>query len=239
MLVPLSEDEEAKLEGSLMLRGCLSPLIVDSYTGVLVDGHNRYRICKANNIPFEIKEVDIGKKKNLKQFILINQLGRRNIDSTQRKKLVAELMDLVKVRSEDQPGFKEGHEFKGNQHATDQKVVVYQNDTQPKQPKTAAEKVSGMTGVSPATANRWQKEVKEWKEHGLMDDINSGKLKDKEANKIIKEKKQKAEVKEIIEDSKPLRKQTKAEAKEEEDVLKENPHLRDPGGGNGGCCDCL
>lgn len=47
---PLNEDEFADLERSLLSEGCRDTLIL--WGDILVDGHNRYRICQKHSLPF-------------------------------------------------------------------------------------------------------------------------------------------------------------------------------------------
>jgi hypothetical protein len=198
-LLPLSEEEEKQLRGSLLVDGCLSPLIVDSITGTLLDGHNRYRICSEKNIPFEIKEISMSRKERQKEFILINQLARRNLTPERMKYYTTMLYESVKGEA----GFKAGEEWKGNPGG---KVVRCQNDTPQESPSKASEKVSKMVNRAPRTVMRDVEEVKAVKEAGKIDEYIAGKL-------------PKKEVKAIVEASKPVRKQTKAEADEEAEIL--------------------
>ena len=209
-LLPLNQEENDRLVGSLMADGCLSPLIVDSITGTLLDGHNRYRICTEKKIPFEIKEISMSKKEQQKQFVLINQLARRNLTPERMKYYRAMLYESVKGEA----GFEEGHEFKGNQHTKNKNVVEGQNGHPPESPKTAAEKVAELTNSSARTARRDFKEIKAMKEAGKLDEYTAGKL-------------SKEEKKKILEAAKPVRKQSKAEADEEAEILSspENQHL--------------
>ena len=50
LIPPLNEEELKLLEESLVADGCESPLTV--WNGVIVDGHNRYAICRKHDIPF-------------------------------------------------------------------------------------------------------------------------------------------------------------------------------------------
>jgi hypothetical protein len=47
---PLTEDEYAALERSLLAEGCRDALVL--WGDLLVDGHNRYAICQKHGIPF-------------------------------------------------------------------------------------------------------------------------------------------------------------------------------------------
>ena len=58
LIRPLSQDEYLQLEANLLLDGCREP--ITTWNGIIVDGHNRYEICKKHNIPFNVqpKEFD-------------------------------------------------------------------------------------------------------------------------------------------------------------------------------------
>jgi len=69
------------LEGSILANGCETPLIVWKGKGIIVDGHNRYRICKANGIPFAIEEKEFENEEEVMYWIVMNQIGRRNLNA--------------------------------------------------------------------------------------------------------------------------------------------------------------
>ena len=56
LTVPYSEDDQEKLEASLMREGCLEPVIV--WRGVILDGHKRYKFCGYEDIEYEVREMD-------------------------------------------------------------------------------------------------------------------------------------------------------------------------------------
>ena len=51
---PLTEDESAALERSLLAEGCRDALVL--WGDLLIDGHNRYALCRKHNIPFETRQ---------------------------------------------------------------------------------------------------------------------------------------------------------------------------------------
>jgi hypothetical protein len=181
-LLPLSDEEEKQLRGSLMVEGCLSPLIVDSITGTLLDGHNRYRICTEKNIPFEIKEISMSRKERQKEFILINQLARRNLTPERMKYYRAMLYESVKGEA----GFQPGDEWEGNPGG---KAVRGQNEPVHDSSQKAAKEVARLTNTSPSTLKRDVKEVKAMKEAGKLDEYTAGKLSKEEKKKILEEAK--------------------------------------------------
>ena len=98
LIPPLNEEELKLLEESIVADGCESPLIV--WNGVIVDGHNRYAICRKNEIPFAIQEKDFSSRDDAMLWMLRNQLGRRNLNSYQRVELVLKFEPLVKNAAE-------------------------------------------------------------------------------------------------------------------------------------------
>ena len=98
LIPPLNEEELKLLEESLAADGCESPLIV--WNGVIVDGHNRYAICRKHEIPFSIQEKDFSSRDEAMLWMLRNQLGRRNLNNYQRVELVLKFEPLVKNAAE-------------------------------------------------------------------------------------------------------------------------------------------
>ena len=95
---PLSTDEYAQLESNILQYGCQSPIQVwqtlkknlsltfeqeDDLSYVLVDGHNRYRICTQHNLPFEVYVLSFNSQKDAKDYMINLQLGRRNLSQNQ------------------------------------------------------------------------------------------------------------------------------------------------------------
>ena len=81
-LVPLSAHELAHLEQAILNEGCRDPLVVwdqEDGTHVLLDGHNRYRICTENGIDFDIETRQFETRDDAEDWIDRNQLSRRNI----------------------------------------------------------------------------------------------------------------------------------------------------------------
>jgi ParB family chromosome partitioning protein len=76
---PLSAEEYATLEASLLAQGCRDALVIWEGHNVLLDGHNRKRICDENGLDFDILWMTLPDRDAAKQWIWRNQLGRRNL----------------------------------------------------------------------------------------------------------------------------------------------------------------
>ena len=57
LIPPLTREERAGLEASILAHGCQCPLV--TWRGVLLDGHNRYDICRRHDIDFETTEIEL------------------------------------------------------------------------------------------------------------------------------------------------------------------------------------
>ncbi|UII24644.1 hypothetical protein LVD15_15085 [Fulvivirga maritima] len=84
-IIPLNSDEYSQLEFNILEEGCRDPLICwqTSEGAVLIDGHNRFRICKDHNLEFKTKILSFKDEEEVKLWMLNNQLGRRNLTSDQ------------------------------------------------------------------------------------------------------------------------------------------------------------
>ena len=85
LIRPLSQDEYLQLEANLLL------------DGIIVDGHNRYEICKKHNIPFNVQPKEFDCREEVIIWICSNQLGRRNISDETRKYLIGKRYQNEKI----------------------------------------------------------------------------------------------------------------------------------------------
>lgn len=78
---PLAEDEFRQLEENIRKEGCRDALVVWERNGkyILIDGHNRYQICTAYNLPFRVQLIDFADEEAAKDWMINNQLGKRNV----------------------------------------------------------------------------------------------------------------------------------------------------------------
>ncbi|MEG4294684.1 hypothetical protein Q5692_38650 [Microcoleus sp. C2C3] len=79
LIPPLSPSEFASLEASILEEGCRDALVVWTEEKILIDGYNRYAICVAHGIPYQIVEMSFNSRNAVKVWMLLNQLGRRNL----------------------------------------------------------------------------------------------------------------------------------------------------------------
>lgn len=85
---PLTEEEYQQLEANILSNGeVINPIII--WNGVIVDGHNRFRILEQHpEIPCRTFEKKFSDRSEVVAWICKNQLGRRNLTSDQRTYLI-------------------------------------------------------------------------------------------------------------------------------------------------------
>jgi hypothetical protein len=77
LLDTLTPEEFAGLEADIVKHGCLAPLIC--WKNVLLDGHNRRRICLEHDFPYQVENIDLPDRHAAYNWIIDHQLSRRNV----------------------------------------------------------------------------------------------------------------------------------------------------------------
>jgi hypothetical protein len=94
---PLTEDEYAALEHSLLAEGCRDALVL--WGELLVDGHNRYGICQKHNIPFNmVQNTSFKSMDDVHLWMIDNHLGRRSVSDFQRGVLALRKKEILSAR---------------------------------------------------------------------------------------------------------------------------------------------
>ena len=100
LIPPLQPDEREHLETSLKAEGNRVPITIWKEKQLLLDGHNRYDICTANNIPLKAaEELSFPDREAAMIWIIDNQLGRRNIAEYVRIRLSESRVEKVAIRN--------------------------------------------------------------------------------------------------------------------------------------------
>ncbi len=95
---PLTEDEHAALERSLLAEGCRDALVL--WGDVLVDGHNRYGICQKHGIPFKtVQNESFRSMDDVYLWMIDNHLGRRSVSDFQRGVLALRKKEILSARA--------------------------------------------------------------------------------------------------------------------------------------------
>lgn len=100
---PLSGEEKKQLEDSLLKYGYKgAPIYI--WNDYIVDGHNRYELCKKHNIEYPVEELLLGDNATIidvMEWMINTQLGRRNLPPQQRiavvKKFEKKIQEQAKI----------------------------------------------------------------------------------------------------------------------------------------------
>jgi transcriptional regulator with XRE-family HTH domain len=99
---PLTPDESAALERSILAEGCRDALVL--WGDVLVDGHNRHRICTQHNIPFQtVQNTRFQSMEDVHLWMIEQHLGRRSVSDFQRGVLALRKKEILFGRQKAAP----------------------------------------------------------------------------------------------------------------------------------------
>ena len=140
---PLREEELKQLEENILADGVvINPLIV--WDGVIVDGHNRYRILQKHpEIQFTTYEKQFSDRYAAIAWICKNQLGRRNLTPQQFKYLIGLQYEAEKCSSN----------YNGNRFTSLDKSRCVQNEHTYK-PERTAERIARENNLSGSYVRR-------------------------------------------------------------------------------------
>lgn len=139
-LIPaLTTEEYQGLEESVKKEGCRDAIVI--WNNAIVDGHNRYKICKAHNISFKTIERNFDSQIDAKIWIIYNQFNRRNLTSYQRCLLALGLEEIFREKG------------KKNQKATQlvgrgiqkQDIMALQKSAEPLDTRKELAKIAGVS----------------------------------------------------------------------------------------------
>ena len=105
LIPPLSREEYKQLEENCVKEGIRDPLVVWKLPGneILIDGHNRWEISARHaGIPFNIVYKEFENREAVKEWIIKNQLGRRNISKFVRAELALKLKPVIAEKAKEQ-----------------------------------------------------------------------------------------------------------------------------------------
>ena len=94
---PLTPDEHAALEQSLLAEGCRDALVL--WGNVLVDGHNRYGLCREHGLAFRtVQNERFQSIEDVHLWMIDQHLGRRSVSDFQRGVLALRKREILAVR---------------------------------------------------------------------------------------------------------------------------------------------
>lgn len=110
LLPVLTLEESEKLENSILQYGLLDPIKIwqepDTGEWIIIDGHNRYNILKKHNIDWHYWQdykimAELETREDVKQWMLEQQLGRRNLSDAEKYEIVQKFKSVFQKRAKE------------------------------------------------------------------------------------------------------------------------------------------
>ena len=154
-LIPaLTEEEFGMLEDSILAEGCRDALIV--WEDTLVDGHNRYEICEKHSVEFKTIQMKFYDRNEAKNWMIDNQLSRRNITPEQRTYLLGIRYKQEKKQGErnDLTSGQNVHKLKAMDKMSTAQKIADQNNVSEKTIRRSEEFADGIDNISKIAPNQ-------------------------------------------------------------------------------------
>jgi len=131
LIPPLSEEEYDGLENNILTYGYNKKYPIFVWNNTIIDGHHRYKICKAHDIDFPIEEMRFDSRSDVIIWMIDNQKNKRNANKLTLSYLI-------------------GRQYleQKNSHGGDRKSSPQNEDLK------SSEKIAKSSGVGHATVER-------------------------------------------------------------------------------------
>jgi DNA modification methylase len=102
LIPPLTKEEFRQLETNCMAEGIREKIL--TWKGFIIDGHNRFEIATKWDLDFETESKHFDNEEAVKEWMILNQFGRRNLSNYQRSVLALELEDVFSKKAKENQG---------------------------------------------------------------------------------------------------------------------------------------
>tara|TARA_R110002074_G_scaffold315759_1_gene486163 strand:+ start:18 stop:530 length:513 start_codon:yes stop_codon:yes gene_type:complete len=99
LIPPLTNEEFKQLENNCLEEGIRETIL--TWNGFIIDGHNRFEIASRWNLDFETESKYFKDEEAVKEWMILNQFGRRNLSNYQRSVLALELEDVFSKKAKE------------------------------------------------------------------------------------------------------------------------------------------
>ena len=102
LIPPLTTEEFKQLENNCLEEGIREKIL--TWNGFIIDGHNRFEIATRWDLDFETESKYFKDEEAVKEWMILNQFGRRNLSNYQRSVLALELEDVFSKKAKENQG---------------------------------------------------------------------------------------------------------------------------------------
>jgi DNA modification methylase len=97
LIPPLTAEEFKQLETNCLYEGIRDAIII--WNGIIIDGHNRYKIANDYGLEFKTESKAFNSENDVREWMINNQFGRRNLSNYQRSVLALELEGVFREKA--------------------------------------------------------------------------------------------------------------------------------------------
>ena len=102
-LIPaLTKEEYKQLENNCIAEGIREKILI--WNGFIIDGHNRYEISLKWDLEIQTETKHFKDEEAVKEWMILNQFGRRNLSNYQRSVLALELEEVFSNKAKENQG---------------------------------------------------------------------------------------------------------------------------------------
>lgn len=208
LIPPLTADEYEGLKASILAEGCRDAIVVwreprtdtldedgDLVSGyyedpVIVDGHNRYKICTEYGIPFKTVEMDFNDRDEAMLWMIDLQRGRRNLSKPDSILLAQKKTAILAARAR----MKVSETTRESNIRRANPSFVNTDKTEKTEPPIDVRKETAkLAGVSTGTLAQFEQIQR--KKPELIDDIRKGEMSINQAYNTVKLEEKKETIK--------------------------------------------
>ena len=183
LLPPLKEEEFNQLEQNIIKDGCTHAIA--TWNGYIADGHNRYKICKNNNIDFDTYPLAYESKEEVMKWMINGQFGQRNLEPVQKIEVAEKYRSAIEVKAKEKQQCGQGG------------ILLLTKSTKANlEPINTRQELAKIAGVSEDTYNKGKKILDSDNEE-IKEKLRKGEIKINTAYKELFPKESKSQ-KEII-----------------------------------------
>ena len=99
LIPPLTTEEFKQLENNCLEEGIREKIL--TWNGFIIDGHNRFEIATRWDLEYETESKYFKDEEAVKEWMILNQFGRRNLNNYQRSVLALELEDVFSIKAKE------------------------------------------------------------------------------------------------------------------------------------------
>ena len=171
LIPPLTSEEFNQLQRNCLAEGIREAIL--TWNGFIIDGHNRYEIATKWNLDYQTKSKHFKDEEEVKEWMILNQFGRRNLSNYQRSILALQLEEVFKEKA------------KENQIRKPESVKQISAEQKPIETRKELAKVANVSHDTIAKV----KVIEEKAEDTVKEKLLNGEISINQAYKEIKEKK--------------------------------------------------